>query len=322
MVALEALAGLPTPARAGEMRPAEQMRASTREKRSVGRHLYSQFANIEWPFVATRARSRAGIGISEFELSGLDPDRELSFEGSFVEISQLFELNLALLDWLGLEVEARAAGITGTDSVGALFVGANGVAGLRLSGVAQLMKTDVVLLSARLDVTGLGAVGLAPARVATALTRDDATPASRIDPGFEGDIGGIGAALTGAVTATHWLGFMGSVFAEGRRVEINDVEDDEGTLSGALGASLHFGELGLPLQILVGSRVRWNFEDDVSDVSLAVVEGVADVQFQPELALYYTDPSRPNLELGVTTTFTVTDASERGHLGISLAYWW
>jgi hypothetical protein len=298
------------------------MRQFTTEARSVGPHLYSQFDTIEWPFVATRAFSRTGIGIDQFELTGLPPDEDFTVDGEFMEIIQAFELDLRLLDWLGLEIELGGSALTGIDANGALFVGMNGVAGLRVSGVAQLVKTDLLLLSARLDLTGRGGLGIQPARVVSAFTADGTEPVSSIDPSFDANISGIGGSLAAALTATDWLGFMGSIVIEGRRVEIDDVSDNEGTLAGAVGASFNFGPLGVPFQLLVATRVAWNFGDDFRDIALAASEPVDDVVVSPELGFYYTDPRRPNLELGVSFRGGFTDISERGSLAVSLGYWW
>jgi len=317
-----ALVGWGLSASESEAQAGDEVRARTTEARSVGPHSYSQFGVIEWPFVATRAASRTGLGVDQFTLRGLDPDRDFEVEGEFAEITQSFLFDIRLLDWLGLEIEARGGALAGIDSVGALFVGGNGFAGLAVSGVARLVETDVLLLSARLGLSGFAAVGLAPARVVTAFLGDGTRPVARIRPDFDGNIEGIGGSLTAALTANEWLGFMGSLLVNGRRIEIDDNDETEGNIAGAVGVSFNFGPLGVPFQLLVGTRVNYNFGDDFLDVSLAVLESVDDVRVEPELGFFYADPDRPELELGLSTGFAFTGISERARLRVNLAYWW
>jgi hypothetical protein len=299
-----------------------ERRARTVEARSVGTHRYSQFATVEWPFVATRVASRTGAGVDQFTLRGLEPDPEFEVDGEFAELVQSFLFGIRVLDWLGVEIEARGGALAGIDSAGALFVGGNGFYGLRVGGLARLVETELLLLTVRLDLTGIGAVGLAPARVVTAFLDDSPRPVSRLRPDFDGNIQGIGGSFVGALTATEWLGFMASVSVDGRRIEIRDNDETEGNLAGALGVSFDFGPLGVPFQLLLGTRVSYNFGDDFLDVSLAVVESVDDVRVEPELGFYYSDPDRPELELGLATSFVFTDLSERARVRANLAYWW
>lgn len=290
-------------------------------RRSVGDHAYSQFETVEWPFVATRVVSSTGVGMAQFELAGLEPFPEARFEGDFASMDQTVLFGIAITDWLGLEIAPRAGVLGGLDSQGALFVGANGYAGGRLSGVVRLIESDSVLLSARVDVSAFAAGGIAPARTVVAIFDEGAQTVRSFRPDFDGSRGSLGGSIVAAITATEWLGFMGSFRGEARRVEIRDVEDDEGWIAGALGVSLNFGPLGVPFQLLLGSRVSWNFADDVNDVALSAIEGVEDVVIEPELGFYFFDPKRPELELGLTTSFTYTDVSKRGRMGVNLGYW-
>lgn len=295
---------------------------STEDARSVGPHVYSQFRTVEWPFVATRVASQTGVGIDQFTLRGLDPDPTFEVDGEFAEVLQSFTLGVRILEWLGIEVAAQGGAIAGIDSAGALFVGGTGVYGMRVSGLARLVATDAVLLTARLDLEGFGAAGVAPARVVTAFLEDRPRPVSSLRPDFDANLQGIGGSLVGAFTANEWLGFMGSVSLRGRRIEIQDVEETEGNLAGALGVSFNFGPLGVPFQLLVGTRLDYEFGDDFLDVSLAVLESVDDFRVEPELGFYYMDPDRPELELGLSTAFFFSDRSERAQVRITLAYWW
>lgn len=77
----------------------------------------------------------------------------------------------------------------------------------------------------------------------------------------------------------------------------------------------------MPLQILLGSRVSWNFADDRSDLLLAVIEPVDEVIVEPELGFYYSNPSIPELELGLSTAFAFSETSKSGRADLNLAYW-
>lgn len=317
-LALALAGGLTTSVPGARAQPAPARDAST--ARSVGGHAYSQLETVEWPFVATRVVSSTGVGVARFELAGLEPFPDARFEGEFATLDQSVFVAIAITDWLGVEIAPRAGVVGGVDSRAALLVGANGYAGGRLSGVLRLFESDAVLLSARVDVAAFGAAGIAPARTVVAAFEGGQTVRS-LRPDFDGSRGSLGGSLAAVVTATDWLGFMGSFRGEARRVEIRDIEDDEGWIGGALGVSFNFGTLGVPFQLLVGSRVSWNFADDVSDVALSAIEGVEDVVFEPELGFFFYDPERPELELGLTTSFTYTDVSKRGRMGVNLGYW-
>ncbi|AKF06760.1 hypothetical protein [Sandaracinus amylolyticus] len=301
--------------------PAEDPHPTARSARSVGGHAYSEFENIELPFVATRVTSRTGIGVSQFELRGERvPRRDL--EGDLAQLDQRFVLGIALTEWLGLEVGVHGGAIGGIDYDAGLVIGANGFGGGRLSGVVRVVETDAFLLSLRVDVTAGAAAGIAPARTVIPLLTGQRPPESRLrSPDFSGSRGTLGGSVTGVLTATEWLGFAGSFRAEARRVEFDDVEDDEGWLGGALGASFNFGSLGVPLQILLGSRVSWSFADEIDDLALSIVEPADEVVVEPELGFYYFDPKLPELEVGLSTSFAFSDETRRGRVGLNLAYW-
>ncbi|UJR80634.1 Hypothetical protein I5071_26830 [Sandaracinus amylolyticus] len=301
--------------------PAEDPHATARSARSVGGHAYSEFEYIEHPFVATRVTSRTGLGVAQFELRG-QPVPRLDLEGDLAQLDQRFALGIAITEWLGLEVGVQGGAIAGVDYDAGLVIGANGFGGGRLSGVLRVVETDAFLLSLRVDVSAAAAAGISPARTVVPLLTGQQPPESRLrSPEFSGSRGTVGGSVTAVLTATEWLGFAGSFRADARRVELDDIEDDEGWLGGALGASLNFGSLGVPLQILLGSRVSWSFADEIDDLALSVIEPADEVVVEPELGFYYFDPKIPELELGLSTSFAFSDDTRRGRVGLNLAYW-
>ncbi|WP_373044444.1 hypothetical protein [Vulgatibacter sp.] len=158
-------AALPSAAAAQEQAREARAAAELVESRFLDGWAYVPVTVVQGPYVTSYASSTTGLGTYtldiDFELP--PPIGVRTQDLDYIALLQLFEAQIALLDWFALRVNAAGEGVIPDNGQSALSIAVNGTFGGGGGLVAQLLESDRLLLAIKGDYRYLRRSVVSPA---------------------------------------------------------------------------------------------------------------------------------------------------------------
>ncbi len=271
--------------------------------RILGGHTFIPSGQMHQPFVASYVRS--GTGLSVFTMPLLDvgiggTNVEL-VEGNVLYLTQQFEYQLALKDWLAIRVGGSGLGRGGIEGSSVLIQGVNWGFGGGIGAMARLWRGDTAMLSTSFDVNGGSAYGINLIDFVERLIEEGWTEDTSIVESVTAAFPRFG--VHGAWAPKPWLGMTGYVEGGWAQTWVRSVKETDSVIAAGLTVGVDFNELGgTPIGLLFTLESDPFLQQGVNMTeSLTTLGG----------GVYYTGASDLGLGLEVTSITTPQGYDDR-----------
>lgn len=292
------------------------------EARTLAGHRFIPFHTVVYAPITTRVGTTTDATFTSIDIAvdnPFDPEGPpiTRLDGKIAVVTESFQFSIAVARWFGLRAKLIAGVASGIDRDGALEIGANGTYGGELGGALRLFRTKRAMLTFDFVESVVNLQGLQPRLLLDSLpSQGEPVSSTSLQLVYDGRAVSSVPSLALAVALGRVVGLQMSGSYSRTRYNTSVVNGHRDFVQGALGLSLAAG----PISILAGGRVLHEFRDIADDSPLSSIEPRDDTRGEAEAALYYS--GRPELDLGVRTTYVVGKTDRRYLGGLSLAYYW
>ena len=180
------------------------------------------------------------IGGSQIEL----------IEGNVLYLTQEFEYQLAVKDWLAIRVGGRGLGRGGIEGSSVLIQGVSWGFGGGIGATARLWRGDTAMLSTSFDVDGGSAYGINLIDFMERLIEEGWTEDTSIVESVTAAFPRLG--LRGAWAPKPWLGVTGYVEGGWAQTWVRSVKESDPIVAAGMTVGVDFNELGgTPIGLLL-----------------------------------------------------------------------